>query len=72
MWRVPVGAAVHILVMSAPAVAQEWIEFTSRQDRFTANFPGQPQITETTYRSQFGADLPAGCTPLGRGRVDTP
>ena len=41
------------------AAAQEWTEFVSRDDRFTTNFPGAPQVTSTTYRSQFGADLPA-------------
>lgn len=51
--------AVLVLSVSSPAVAQDWIEFASREDRFTCNFPGQPEVTETTYRSQFGADLPA-------------
>jgi hypothetical protein len=48
-----------ILCLSASASAQEWIEFASREDRFTCNFPVQPTITQTTYRSEFGADLPA-------------
>jgi hypothetical protein len=51
--------AAFIFFGSGPALAQEWIEFVSRDDRFTANFPGQPTITQTTYKSQFGADLPA-------------
>ncbi|MGH9253093.1 MAG: hypothetical protein ACRD3C_00830 [Vicinamibacterales bacterium] len=37
----------------------EWIEFVSREDRVTCNFPGQPTVTQATYKSQFGADLPA-------------
>lgn len=45
--------------MSTPAPAQEWTEFMSREDGFSANFPGAPTIETTTYRSQFGADLPA-------------
>jgi hypothetical protein len=55
----PVVAGALTLCMSAPGFAQEWTEFVSRDDRFTTNFPGPPQVTETTYRSQFGADLPA-------------
>src|SRR3989440_3309573 len=47
------------LSIAAPAFAQEWIEFASREDRFTCNFPTQPKITETTFRSQHEADLPA-------------
>lgn len=54
-----VAAAALCLAVSSPAVAQEWIEFVSREDRFTSNFPGPPTVTATTYRSQFGADLPA-------------
>ena len=51
--------AALILSISAPALAQEYVEFVSRQDRFTATFPVQPTVTETTFKSQFGADLPA-------------
>src|SRR5262245_63799143 len=38
--------------------AQEWIEFASREDRFTCNFPSQPKVTQTTYKSEHGAELP--------------
>jgi hypothetical protein len=48
-----------VLSFSAPLFAQEWIEFSSLEDRFTCNFPVQPKMTETTYRSERGADLPA-------------
>lgn len=48
------------LVVAAPGslFAQEWIEFANLQDRFTCNFPSQPKIAETTFRSERGADLP--------------
>ncbi|PYS32710.1 MAG: hypothetical protein DMG14_33775 [Acidobacteria bacterium] len=45
--------------ISGPLFAQEWMEFASREDRFTCLFPSQPKVTETTYRSEYGADLPA-------------
>jgi hypothetical protein len=48
-----------ILSVSGPVFAQEWIEFASKQDRFTCNFPVQPNIAETKYKSQYGANLPA-------------
>jgi hypothetical protein len=51
--------AVLMLSISTPLFAQEWTEFVSREDGFSTNFPGQPLITESTYKSQFGADLPA-------------
>jgi hypothetical protein len=47
MWALP-----------APASAQ-WVEFVSKEDRFTATFPAQPRVTETTFKSEYGADLPA-------------
>jgi hypothetical protein len=64
----PFIAAVFILAVSAPASAQEWIEFESREDGFACNFPGQPAIAQTTFRSQFGADLPARVYSAQQGR----
>ena len=52
-------AAAMVLAAAPATFAQEWIDYVSTQDRFSANFPGQPTITTTTYKSQFGADLPA-------------
>lgn len=60
--RVPhtlVFAVAVTLGLSGVASAQEWIEFASLDDRFTANFPGQPKVTETTWVSEYGAELPA-------------
>ena len=33
------------LAASTPAAAQEWIDFTSKDDHFIVNLPGQPQAT---------------------------
>ena len=55
----PLISTTLALCISGPVFAQEWIEFASREDRFTCNFPSQPKVTETTYRSQHEADLPA-------------
>ncbi|MXX22801.1 MAG: siderophore-interacting protein [Rhodospirillales bacterium] len=59
MRLITVVAMASILSIPAPAPAQEWIEFASQEDRFTCNFPGQPEVTETTWVSEFGAELPA-------------
>jgi hypothetical protein len=59
MRLVPVLAAGLILCAGSSAFAQEWIEFASRDDRFTCNFPSQPTVTTSTYKSEYGADLPA-------------
>jgi len=59
MRLLPLASAALVLSISAPVFAQEWIEYANREDRFTCNFPTQPKITQTTYKSQMGADLPA-------------
>jgi hypothetical protein len=40
-------------------LAQEWIDFVSRDDGFRVNFPSEPKVTPSTYMSEFGAELPA-------------
>jgi hypothetical protein len=58
-------AVIAAVILSAGVLAaaqsggEEWTEYVSREDRFTTNFPGQPTVANTTYKSQFGADLPA-------------
>ena len=56
--RILISTALALSI-SGSLFAQEWIEFASREDRFTCNFPSQPKVTEITYRSQHEADLPA-------------
>ena len=41
------------------AESPDWNEFSSREDRFTINFPGQPATTDAVWMSQYGAVLPA-------------
>ena len=61
--------SVAVLVsLSMRATAQDWIEFASTQDRFTLNFPDQPKIEETTYTSEYGAQLPARVYHAENGR----
>ena len=55
----PLIAMAVALAVAAPLFAQEWVEFASREDRFTCLFPTQPQVTDTTYLSQHEANLPA-------------
>ncbi|MBI4888456.1 MAG: hypothetical protein HY824_15275 [Acidobacteria bacterium] len=56
------------LCAAAPAAAQEWDEYVSRQDGFKLNFPGQPKISETTWKSQMDYTLPARVYATERGR----
>src|SRR5229473_5270838 len=68
MRLMPLISTALVLSISGPLFAQEWIEFASREDRFTCNFPTQPKITETTYRSQHEADLPARIYSAAQGQ----
>jgi len=65
----PLLAASLTLTLCGTALAQEWIEFSSREDRFTANFPSQPKVTSSTYRSLYGAELPARVYTAEQGRA---
>jgi len=66
--RVP--AAILAIVLLAPglASAQDWEPYASRQDGFTINFPGKPQVTEMTWQSQLNYKLPAHVYRAARGQ----
>ena len=54
--------ACLILLVWAPVFAQEfpeWIEYMDRQELFQINFPGQPTVTESSYKTQSGETVPA-------------
>lgn len=64
--RLAIGLAV--LMISTTAAAQEWIDYTSREDRFAVNFPSAPTIREFTYTSWREAKLPARTYSVERGK----
>jgi len=48
-----------VLLISGPAFAQEeWIEYVNKDDLFSVNFPGQPEVRNITYPTEFGVTLP--------------
>ena len=62
-------AAASFLVLSGPSFAQEeWVEFSSREDFFTVNFPRQPDVRQITYMSEYGLTLPARVYSVDAGR----
>jgi len=63
-----VMSAVLILSAATPVLGQEWAEFISREDGFKVNFPAEPTVTQTTYTSEYGADLPARVYRVARGQ----
>jgi len=59
---------VAVVVLAAPLAAQEWIEFASRQDFFTVNFPREPATRAITYTTEYGIDLPGRVYSVDEGK----
>ena len=66
--RAAVSVVAMVLCTAAPAVAQDWDLFISKEDGFKVDFPGQPRMTATTFTSEYGADLPAHVWTAARGQ----
>jgi hypothetical protein len=54
----------HMVMDRGPG---EWAEYASTADRFTANFPGPPTVTDTAWTSEFGAQLKGRTYSATRG-----
>jgi len=63
--RLAFGLAV--LLIASTAAAQEWIDYTSREDRFSVNLPSAPTIHEFMYTSWRQIKLPARTYTVERG-----
>jgi hypothetical protein len=66
--RLVLVLAAFALCVSGPASAQDWIEYISKADFFSVNFPGEPKVQEIKYRSEYGYDLPARVYSAESGR----
>ena len=64
-----VALILPIIVLSLPwtASAQEWTDYVSKEGGFTVNFPGQPRVSETTFKSEYGYMLPTRVYTAERG-----
>ena len=60
--------AAAVLLISTQAFAQEWIEYSNKQDRFEVNFPSQPTVRDFTYTSWLDAKLPARVYTVEKGK----
>jgi hypothetical protein len=63
----PWTAAALVFILSTPAFAQEWEQFVFAEDGFTVNFPGRPEVENTTWTSQYRYTLPARIYRASRG-----
>jgi hypothetical protein len=62
-----IAAALGLLLLGAPALAQEWENFRFVEDGFEVNFPGPPQVENTTWTSQYRYTLPAKIYRASKG-----
>jgi len=51
--------AASALLLSLPSVGQGWIEYVSIADRFTMYVPGEPEVRDISYASEYGVVFPA-------------
>jgi hypothetical protein len=57
-----------LLSMPGLAAAQDWTEYQNDQDGFKVDFPGQPKVATTTWKSEYDYMLPARVYTAERGR----
>jgi hypothetical protein len=62
------AAAALVLSASARPLTQEWVEFSSQEERLTCLFPAQPTVTDISWTSEYGAVLPARVYSAAQGQ----
>jgi hypothetical protein len=65
--RVTTLVFASVLLLSGSAFAQDWGQYINKEDGFSVDFPGTPRVTETTFQSEYGLDLPARVYSVARG-----
>lgn len=60
--------AALLLLMAGPSSAQDWVEYASKTDFFSVNFPGQPMVREITFKTEYGLTLPARVYSVQEGQ----
>lgn len=66
--RTTVIVLAGALLAAQSASAQDWEQYVSTQDGFKVDFPGQPKIAETTWKSEYGYMLPARVYSVDKGK----
>lgn len=64
------GVLAAAVLTAAPALAQDWAEFISKEDGFSAVFPGDPKVETITWPSEYRMTFPGrvytASDPMGR------
>jgi hypothetical protein len=47
-----------LLLLPGVGFGQEWIEYVSREDMFTINFPAQPKVEEIQWKTEYNLTIP--------------
>ncbi|MBH98284.1 MAG: hypothetical protein CMM56_07500 [Rhodospirillaceae bacterium] len=58
-----------LTIISMPCLAQDWIEYVHKTDRFAVTFPSMPEIEETEIESAHGVPFPARIYSSQRGQT---
>jgi hypothetical protein len=59
--------AVSLLLMGSASFAQEWIQYDNRTDFFAVNFPGEPNVQDISYATEYRITLPGRVYSVDRG-----
>ena len=62
-------AALCVLLLAQPLLAQGWTEYENRVDRFTVPAPGEPKVETITWDSEYGAKFPGRVYRWEQGRA---
>lgn len=56
--RIAIGvSAVSVILLSLPALGQQWFDYVNPEYRFRVNFPGEPTVEDAVYVSADGSSL---------------
>ena len=61
------SVALMAVLVPGPSSAQGWFEYVNEQDLFTVNLPGEPQVQDIRYDSEFNAVFPARLYTVAAG-----
>lgn len=59
MLQLRILTTVAALSVAAAASAQDWVTYTSMEDRFRVHVPCEFEVSDTTWDSEYGAVMPA-------------
>ena len=62
------SALALLLSASGPGFAQGWIEYSDQAHFFSVNFPGEPDVRDFDYASEYSATYPARVYSVEEGQ----